>query len=342
MAEIRSARPPGSAALDVEVLHDLLASSFEVSVGRPRMVRRTALDTFDRRLERAGQRLQLVAEAGDERRLELLRSDETLVSTFAGTGRWRPAMVDTLPDGTLKDHVAQVAGIRALVVVDERRRLVRRAELRNTDQKIVVRLDVDVPADGCPAPAPVVSVLPLRGYEKEADRAWRLVTTLLEPARDEPVAPRAARPRAVDPESPARALLAAELAAFLQQVRDNLPGAIADVDTEFLHDVRVAVRRTRSMLKLGRPALPAHLREMWEPQFKWLGDLTTPVRDLDVYQLGLPEMAGWLVAASAADLEPFQTHLARRRAADRRALLHGLRGARLRRLLDDWPDFRSL
>jgi CHAD domain-containing protein len=90
------------------------------------------------------------------------------------------------------------------------------------------------------------------------------------------------------------------------------------------------------LLKLGRPALPAHVREAWEPQFKWLGDLTTPVRDLDVYQLGLPEMAGWLVAASAADLEPFQAHLARRRAADRRALLRALRGARLRRLLDDW------
>jgi CHAD domain-containing protein len=139
-----------------------------------------------------------------------------------------------------------------------------------------------------------------------------------------------------DPGSPARVLLAAELTDFLQEVRDNLPGTIGDVDTEFLHDVRVAVRRTRSLVKLGRPALPAHVREVWEPQFKWLGDLTTPVRDLDVYQLGLPEMAGWLVAASAADLEPFQAYLAGRRAADRRTLLRALRGARLRRLLDDW------
>ena len=335
MTEVRSARPAGSAALDVEALHDLLASSFEVSVGKPRVVRRTVLDTFDRRLERAGQRLQLVAEAGEER-LELVQSGETLVSVLAGTGpRW-PAMAGALPDGTLKDHVARLAGIRALLVVDERRRLVHRAELRNADRKIVVRLDVDEPADGGAAPPPVVTVRPLRGYQKEADRAWRLVTTLLEPATDEPVAPRAASPSVADPESPARALLAAELTDFLQEVRDNLPGTIGDVDTEFLHDVRVAVRRTRSLLKLGRPALPAHVREAWEPQFKWLGDLTTPVRDLDVYQLGLPEMAGWLVAASAADLEPFQAHLARRRAADRRTLLRALRGARLRRLLDDW------
>ena len=258
------------------------------------------------------------------------------MSVLAGTGpRW-PAMAGALPAGTLKDRVARLAGIRALLVVDERRRLVRRAELRNADGKIVVRLDVDEPADGGAAPPPVVIVRPLRGYQKEADRARRLVTSLLEPATAEPVAPRAASAPVADPESPARALLAAELTDFLQEMRDNLPGAIADIDTEFLHDVRVAVRRTRSLLKLGRPALPAHLREAWEPQFKWLGDLTTPVRDLDVYQLGLSEMAGWLVAASAADLEPFRAHLARRRAADRRALLRALRGTRLRRLLDDW------
>ena len=77
--------------------------------GKPRVVRRTVLDTFDRRLERAGQRLQLVAEAGEER-LELVQGGETLVSVLAGTGpRW-PAMAGALPDGTLKDHVARLAG----------------------------------------------------------------------------------------------------------------------------------------------------------------------------------------------------------------------------------------
>jgi CHAD domain-containing protein len=254
----------------------------------------------------------------------------------AGTGpRW-PAMAAALPDGTLKDHVARLAGIRALLVVGENRRLVRRAELRNADCKIVVRLEVEESADGGATPPPMVTVRPLRGYQKEADQAWRLVTTLLVPATNEPVAPPAESPSVVDPKASARALLAAELTHSLEELRANLPGTIADIDTEFLHDVRVAVRRTRSMLKLGRPALPEYFREVWEPRFKWLGDLTSPVRDLDVYQLGLPEMAGWLVAAAAADLKPFEAHLARRRAAERRTLLRALRGTRLRRLLDDW------
>ena len=319
---------------DVEAVYKVLASAFEVCAGKPRVVRRTVLDTFDRRLERSGQRLQLVAEAGADR-LELVQDGETLVAALAGAGTRWPAMADSLPDGALKDRVARACGIRALLIIDQRRRLVRRAELRNADGKIVARLDVDEPADG--TAAPVIAVRPLRGYRKAAVQARQLVSTVLEPAADEPTAPDATGPSVVDPESPARLLLATELADFLQEVRVNLPGTIGDIDTEFLHDIRVAVRRTRSLLKLGRPALPPHLRETWEPRFKWLGDLTTPVRDLDVYQLGLPEMTGWLLATSAADLGPFQAYLAGRRAVERRTLLRALRGARLRRLLDDWP-----
>jgi len=318
---------------DVEAVYKVLASAFEVCAGKPRVVRRTVLDTFDRRLERSGQRLQLVAEAGADR-LELVQDGETPVTALAGARTRWPAMADSLPDGALKDRVARACGIRALLIIDQCRRLVRRAELRNADGKIVARLDVDEPADG--TAAPVIAVRPLRGYRKAADRARQLVSTVLEPAADEPTAPDATGASVVDPESPARLLLATELADFLQEVRVNLPGTIGDIDTEFLHDIRVAVRRTRSLLKLGRPALPPHLRETWEPRFKWLGDLTTPVRDLDVYQLGLPEMTGWLLATSAADLQPFQAYLAGRRAVERRTLLRALRGARLRRLLDDW------
>ncbi len=142
----------------------------------------------------------------------------------------------------------------------------------------------------------------------------------------------------LDRGTPAPVLLAVELGAFLAAIRENLPGLLADIDTEFLHDVRVAVRRTRSTLKLGRPALPAEMRDRWEPAFQWVGDLTTPVRDLDVYQLDLPAMAGWLVAAEPTDLEPFEAHLGRRRRAERRALVRGLQSARFEQLLTDWQQ----
>jgi CHAD domain-containing protein len=59
---------------------------------------------------------------------------------------------------------------------------------------------------------------------------------------------------------------------------------------------------------------------------------------MDVYQLGLPEMSGWLVAAAADDLAPFAAHLRRRRTTQRRALVRGLKSARFQRLVSDWED----
>ena len=120
-------------------------------------------------------------------------------------------------------------------------------------------------------------------------------------------------------------------------MNDNLPGLLADIDTEFLHDFRVAVRRTRATLKLGRPALPDPMRSHWEPEFKWLGDLTTPVRDLDVYELELPTMgAGWWPPTQPTS-RPFATHLRRRRSPS------GAPAARaavrqVRRLRVEWAD----
>ncbi len=138
--------------------------------------------------------------------------------------------------------------------------------------------------------------------------------------------------------APAVLLLASALSDFLATMRDNLPGLLDDLDTEFLHDFRVAVRRTRSTLKLGRAVLPEVMRDRWEPAFKGLGDATTPLRDLDVYEQDLPTMAGWLVSANPADLEPFAAHLRARRVAARRTLVRELTSARFSRLLRAWEQ----
>jgi CHAD domain-containing protein len=137
---------------------------------------------------------------------------------------------------------------------------------------------------------------------------------------------------------PAPVLLTSALNGFLVTMRENLPGLLDDVDTEFLHDFRVSVRRTRATLKLGRPVLPEVTRSRWEPAFRWLGDLTTPVRDLDVYELGLPEMSAWLLTADPGDLDPLAKHLRSRREAERRVLVRSLRSARFRRLVTQWDE----
>ena len=62
----------------------------------------------------------------------------------------------------------------------------------------------------------------------------------------------------------------------------NEQGTIDDLDTEFLHDFRIAVRRTRSALNQVKSVFPEHSRTRFAKHFAWLGDITTPTRDLDV------------------------------------------------------------
>jgi CHAD domain-containing protein len=331
-----SLQPDGGEALDVQRIVMALLRHFSVTVGPPRTVLRVLVDTFDRRLRAAGLQLEHDRAAGREV-LSLSRDGAPPVSTAVEKPRW-PAFAQALPPGPIRDAVSAPASIRALTVVAREKRRLQLLELRNSYDKTVARIELDEPAEKGSGRPPAVTVRELRGYGDEADRATEVLRRLgLRPAPEDLAGAGAVGGTPViDRQQPAGLLLGTALGGFLQAMDTNLPGLLDDIDTEFLHDFRVAVRRTRATLKLGRPALPDEMRERWEPAFKWLGDLTTPVRDLDVYQLDLPIMAGWLVAADAADLGPLVDHLDRRRTANRRALVRGLRSARYQDLRTQW------
>jgi CHAD domain-containing protein len=324
---------------EIEALLGALSSQYTVVAGPKEFVRCVRLDTFDGRLRAAGLTLEHRIVALEERLvLGRLDGSSTVVVPVKDL-RW-PALADVLPYGPVRDLIAPVSGIRALMVASDENRHIQRLALQNGQGKTVARVELDQPATAAAAPAQL-KVHSLRGYDEQARRADLLVEGLGLRVMEQSdkgypgAAPPTFRPHR---EAPARVHLAAALSDFLAAMRNNLPGLLDDVDSEFLHDFRVAVRRTRSTLKLGRPSLPEVMRRRWEPEFKLLGDMTTPLRDLDVYELDLPQMAGWLLSADPADLEPLATHLGHRRTAERRMLEGRLRSASFERLVIDWEN----
>jgi CHAD domain-containing protein len=331
------------------------------SADRRVTLRRTWLDTFDWRLYRAGLTLEQVSRAGGAAELRLTGRDGALITAEplpAGPGRalpkW-PLQIAGLPAGPLAEQLAGVIGVRALLPVARATSVLVEQRALNGDDKTVARVTADQMSVTFPARAalpPRLAVSPVRGYQAQAGRlADRLadlpgVSTGGPPPLESALA--AAGRRAgdysgridvdLDPEMPAQAAMAVVLTALLDTLEANVPGTIADTDTEFLHDLRVAVRRTRSALKLAGQVLPPGSRAQFAPEFKWLGDLTTLTRDLDVYLLGLPAMTAGLVGAPPSDLDPFGEHLRRSRAQARRDLLRGLRSARFARLRQDWRE----
>jgi CHAD domain-containing protein len=325
--------------------------------GRSSSVRRTWLDTFDWRLYRAGLALEQVT-AGSAVRLVLTGRDGAVLADQQLAGAkapdW-PALAAALPPGPLRERVAPVISVRALCPVA--RAVSKVSELRalNADEKTIARLAVDQMSVTFPARATVprrLTLTPVRGYQAQAERACRMALSGVrgvsdghESVLDAVLAaagyragerPGKAAAAALRPSEPAATAIAAILTALLDSMEANVPGTIRDIDTEFLHDLRIAVRWTRSALKLCGSALPDGLASTYRPDFRWLGDLTTPTRDLDVYLLRFPRISATLVGASAHDLAPFGEYLTEARATAYRRLVRGLRSARFRRLVTDW------
>jgi CHAD domain-containing protein len=331
---------------------DALTPRFSlVPGGRPRTVRRTWLDTFDWRLHRAGLTLEHTTGAGPGE-LTLTGPDGERLVARPGRLTW-PALAGSLPDGPLRARLRPLIGVRALMPAARGGSAVRDLRVLNADDKTVAWLTLDRLSLTYPATADLSSrlrVTAVRGYQPQAERVAQVLggTPGVEPQAPPPLdaALAAAGRRAGDytsqvnvcltPAMPAAAAVTAVLLDLLSTLEANVPGTIRDVDTEFLHDLRVSVRRTRSVLKLVGHVLPAEFAQKFRPEFKWLGDLTTPTRDLDVYLLKYPDMAAGLVAATPEELHPLHAHLIRSHAAERRRLVRGLRSARFTRLIREW------
>jgi CHAD domain-containing protein len=330
-----------------------------------RLERQVWLDTFDWRLHSAGLvlRQRNLANGRAARSAGANgsgRPGELVLTTAAGdqvasaslmAPRW-PALLGAIPPGPLRDQLGPVAGVRALLPLARADGTLTLLRVLDGEQKTIARIRLEVASLTQPAgrrlPARLV-LTPVRGYQSETGRAARLLAAGgFEPSYGSVLAAVLAGtgrqpgdyPGSVavtlPAPAPARAAVAGVLLGLADTIEANVGFVIGDVDIEFLHDLRVAVRRTRSALKLAGDVLPGGLAARFAPEFKWLGDLTTPTRDLDVSLAGFGGLAERLRAAAPADLEPLRAQLAQRRAAERRKLLRGLRSARFAGLMTAW------
>ncbi|MEE2638615.1 MAG: CHAD domain-containing protein [Acidobacteriota bacterium] len=140
----------------------------------------------------------------------------------------------------------------------------------------------------------------------------------------------------LDPRERADCATRRVLAVLFGTLQANEDGVRRDLDTEFLHDFRVAVRRTRACLGQLRPVLGDQLASRFTTEFGWLGSLTGPTRDLDVYLLNLVGYTAELSDSVRPDLRPLREHLTRRRQAAWDDLLEGLASSRYQRLIRAW------
>ena len=143
----------------------------------------------------------------------------------------------------------------------------------------------------------------------------------------------------LDPDQTARSAAEVIYKQLLEAMHVNLPGVLADLDSEFLHDFRVAVRRTRSGLSLIKDVLPPAVVEKYKKDFAYLGQVTGPTRDLDVYLLYEDEYKARLPETLQDGLHSFFENLAALRVQEQRTLVKELKGPRVEEILSSWQAY---
>jgi CHAD domain-containing protein len=325
-----------------------LAADHAVAMDPPVATRRVWLDSIDLRLYRSGMALAAVeGPDGGGCMLELSRTDGATVTAGPDALGW-PRLLARLPD-ELRPHLETVLGVRALLPMVETAGTSVTGRLLDVEGKTVLRLIHERPATITGSRHQLSGglwLIPVRGYDVAAECAAHLVRRAGLVADMPSRYPAALRAMGGDPDAPSRAVIetglparvgvARVLLSFLGELEAAVDGTVGDVDIEFLHDLRVAVRRSRSAVKLLGDVLPPGLVAWVTPELKLLGDLTSRSRDLDVLLQELPSLTAVLTGGRREDIEPLVLHLTELRGDERRRLAAGLQAPRFERFRTRW------
>lgn len=306
------------------------------------------LDTFDWRLYRAGYVLKFCHSTYF---LQQLKGQDSAVIMTGGTRRpyhfsWE------FPDGRLKQIVTPVIDVRSLLPILSLEESIQPLRLLDREEKTLVRLElITLTAPGGNSVLQV-SIVPLRGYEKAFRRVQhtardlvglRPVTSIFAGMRELGNLPPGGYSNkfnvALDSKQPAAEAAGKILLCLLETMQANEPGIMEDIDSEFLHDYRVAVRRTRAFLGQVKQVFPPEKVKYFRAVFAGLGQQTNLLRDLDVYLLQQGYFSQLLPPHLQPGLATFFLQLKRKRRSALNRVRRLLGSAAYQQQIQEWESF---
>lgn len=308
------------------------------------------LDTFDRRLH--GANLVLVKE-GSSYYLRNLQGQT--VASLEGAKNTNPKFWWDFPKCSLRSAIKPLSDIRALLSLAKIERSIATLRLLNEDKKTVLLAyvkELKILNRGERKPAVVVQVKPIRGYEEEAGEFKKYLKALeLEAIEGDLISATGSFDGKyplhysskinvhLKPEM--KSLEAAKMIFrnLLETMRVNEFGVIEDIDTEFLHDFRVAVRRTRSALSQIKAVFSEEDTIKFKNEFSIIGKATNELRDLDVYLLTEDSYKKMLPEDLRPGLDPLFSSLSERREKAKKECAEYLRSDSYKNRIKTWEEF---
>ena len=347
-----------TARMSLSALCDFLVRELKLT-RRPAHRSATVIwDTFDHRLYAAGGVL-FRDEAEDATIFwEPERGSARVTTSPWPTEEERVFSHDLAEDKTGKE-LRELIAMRALL--PQVRISGRSVELiqENKSGKVLARIRVhalEAGALGCEKPAKLrkrVTVEPLRGYEKAAksieatlmkhpdfarakqdlvSQAYAQADLELGVYNAKPVISMAGNERA---DTATKRVLARNHSIM----RANMSGLLADIDSEFLHDFRVAVRRSRAVIRLVKAVFPPSVTARFAADLKEIGRVTSAPRDHDVLMLTIDKYLECLPGHDRAVGESLRDLLSSDRTSGQRSLEQTLKAANYRSFDRRWAAF---
>jgi CHAD domain-containing protein len=334
-----------------------LRESITFKEDQPKKIKRIFYDSFDWRLYSKGQTLEEDPITGESAfYLRSLKSSELLISQRL---KEAPRFVWELPPTSLQKHLEPILKMRALLPQANVSSRIHLFNILDKRHKTVARVLLEDNSVFNPSTkksrhlGKLIKVIPVRGYDKAAERILQilesdlgltpvedsLLLTALDALGRKPGDYTSKLDLHLDPEMRSDEATKIVLRRLLDTMKTNEEGTRKDIDSEFLHDYRVSVRRTRSALTQIKGVLPESILNRFKPEFAWLGQLTGPTRDMDVYLLSFDGYHDSLPDSIQKDLDPLRSFLQAHQKIEQRRLAKALNSPRYKKLIRSWRTF---
>jgi len=335
-------------SLQVDALLSTLATAFSLDSTPQYAATVVYADSFDWRLYQQGYLLHCHGQAWT-----LYHGDSGEVTVQQGGPELSGSLFTRdFPPGTLRETLEPLLGIRSLLPLAVVSLSGRQIRLLNRDEKTVARIVVETQQPAGKGPVfRLIRLFGIRGYDQDQALVRRLLEENGVRETASPLIGFAEGCRAMgrqpldysskftlelDAGSTARQAMGRIYQTLLENINRNIPGVVEDWDSEFLHDLRVAIRRTRSGLSLVKKVLPDAMVDRFSRDFGLLGKLTGPTRDLDVYLLNRDNYQNRLPPALQAGLNGFFSELDHRRQIEQKKMMRALRAKKSKAILSAW------
>lgn len=329
-----------------------LSAQFPVVVMAQENAIKTFYDSFDWRLYKAGMSLEYVLSKPSgigSLSLKNIKYPQTLMAIELSKV---PKFAKDFSSPDFRKQLALVLEMRALLPVSELHFQHTLINILNTDQKTILRLGVDC-YDTLPGR---VNVQIIKGYDKkvlamlailQADFALKPIkqNLLHEALSAQNITPGTYSSKfAIELDPEMRTDIASKYiySHLLNRMQLTLDGCIQNIDSEFLHDFRVAVRRTRAGLSQFKDVLPKDQSARFVEFFSWLGQITGSVRDIDVYLLNFDNYKRSLPIIIRENLEPFYDFLVFKQQDAYAQLAKQLTSERYSTNISEWQEFLKM